>query len=267
MGLEEPFAHVPEGPGIGALQEAAHLGIAQPLVTDGAIGPIRHAAGTGVVGEEVVQAGGHLEAPLVAVLLHGPDPAGVENPAAQHLVEFPLKPMHFGPAMARVVAKPEGRGLALQAFCCRTQASLELVVVVGIEQVVFPVVLVVQHHLHLPQPGFKPLAIGPSLNPSDLTRSTLAGPLVAVTPTAPVQKGFGQVAAALPLAAVDQPLEASAVGPRCRSIDPGVVAIHPGGGCQGIGFGRFIQASHQIGGLVHPAHELGEGVSKQSRDP
>ena len=64
------------------------------------------------------------------------------------------------------------------------------------------------------------------------------------------------------MAAVDQPLESSAIGPRCRSIDPGVVAINPGSCSQGIGFGRFIQASHQIGGLVHPAHQLREGVSK-----
>ena len=237
------------------------------MVTDGPIAPIRYAAGAGVVGEQVIQAGGHLEAALVAVLLHGPNPAGVENPAAQHLVEFPLKPVHLGPAMAGVVAKPEGRGLALQAFCCRTEAPLELVVVVGIEQVMFPVVLVVQHHLHLAQPGFQPLAIGPRLNAPSCARSTLAGPLVAVAPTAPVQKGFGQIAAALPLAAVDQALEAGAVGPRCRSIDPGAVTIHPGGGCQGIGFSRFIQDCHQIGGLVHPAHQLGEGIPEQSRDP
>ena len=131
----------------------------------------------------------------------------------------------------------------------------------------FPVVLVVQHHLHLAQPGFKPLAIGPSLNTPSGSRSTLAGPQVAVAPTTPVQKGFGQVAAALPLAAVDQPLETCAVGPRCRSIDPGVVAIHPGSGGQGIGFSRFIQGCHQIGGLVHPAHKLGEGIPEQSRDP
>ena len=55
----------------------------------------------------------------------------------------------------------------------------------------FPVVLVVQHHLHLAQPGFKPLAIGPSLNATSLARSALARALVAVAPTAPIQKGFG----------------------------------------------------------------------------
>ena len=131
----------------------------------------------------------------------------------------------------------------------------------------FPVVLVVQHHLHLAQPGFKSLAIGPSLNGPSEARGALARALVAVAPTAPVQKGFRQVAAALPLAAVDQALEASAIGPRCRSVNAGVMAILPGGRCQGIGFGRFIQACHQIGGLVHPTHQLGKGIPKQSRDP
>ena len=116
-----------------------------------------------------------------------------------------------------MVGKPQGRCLALQPFRRRTQASLELVVVVGVEQVVLPVVLVMQHHLHGPQPVLQAGAVSHGK----------AAALVA--PATPGQEGLGQVAAFFPDAAVDQALEASAVGPRRRSEHPAALApLAPG---------------------------------------
>ena len=258
MGLQQTFGHVAQGPGIGGLQKAPHLGIAQPLITDAPIAPIGHAAGTGVVGKEIVEAGGHFEPALVAVALHGGNPAGVEHPAAQHLVEFPLEPVQPRSPMTGMVAKPKGRGLALQGFSCGAQAPLELVVVVGIEQIMLAVVLVVEHHLHLGQTPFESSAIRLGLNGF--------GTLGAIAPSAPLEKGLGQVTAVIPLAAIDQALQASPVGPGRRSVHPGAVPIDAGSSRQGIGMGGFIEGRYQGRGPVHPTHQLGKGITEQARD-
>ena len=77
-----------------------------------------------------------------------------------------LKPIHARALLAGVVAKPQLRCPAGHRLHGRRQTPLELVVVVGIEDVVFAVVLVVQHHLHPAQPRFEPLTIGLHLQPA-----------------------------------------------------------------------------------------------------
>ncbi|MNL88072.1 hypothetical protein D3C87_2175730 [compost metagenome] len=44
-----------------------------------------------------------------------------------------------------------GRHFAAEAFHRREHAALELVIIIGVEQVVFTIVLVLQHRLHLAQ--------------------------------------------------------------------------------------------------------------------
>jgi hypothetical protein len=60
-----------------------------------------------------------------------------------------------------MVAEPERRAPAPATLSAAAlEPTLELVVIVGIEQVVLAVVLVVQHHLHLPQTLLQAVAVG-----------------------------------------------------------------------------------------------------------
>ena len=115
----------------------------------------------------------------------------------------------------------------------------------------FPVVLVVKHHLHGGQALLQARAIGHGQ----------AAALVA--PATPGQKGLGQVAPFLPNAAVNKALQASAVGPRRRTKDPPTLAaLPPGGGSEGILRFGFVQGRHHRRGPVKPGHQLGEGIAK-----
>src|SRR5690606_7549906 len=99
-----------------------------------------------------------------------------------------------------VVAEQDRRLNATQMAHCRCHAALELVVVVGIKQVVLAVVLVLHHRLQLAETLGEALAL------------RLAVYLLAVGIAAPVEVGAGQVSIALPVARVDQALQAGAVG-------------------------------------------------------
>ena len=85
------------------------------------------------------------------MLLHSLDPARVEQTAAHHLVDLFLQPVQAGSLPPGVVAEPHLSGLPTLVFHRSSQPPVELVIIIGIEQIVFPVVLVVQHHLHATQ--------------------------------------------------------------------------------------------------------------------
>ena len=78
-----------------------------------------------------------------------------------------------------MVAKPEGWGFAFQGPNTGGQAPLKLVVVVGIEQVMLAVVLVVQDQLHLAQAIFQAAAVFEGFTGCS------------VIPLTPVQEGLG----------------------------------------------------------------------------
>ena len=132
-----------------------------------------------------------------------------------------------------MVGKPQGWCLALQPFRCRTQAPLELVIVIGVEQVVFPVVLVVEHHLHSGQPLLQARAIG-------------HGHAAAfVAPATPSQEGLRQVGAFIPVTAINQGLETSPIGPGRGTKDPAALPPFPlSGSGQGVVLLRLLQARH-----------------------
>ena len=82
--LEQPLGDGPQGPRVGRLEELAdrrvpHVGLGHPLVH-----PVLDHPGGGVVAEQVVDGGRHLERALVAVALHGGDPLRVDHPGADH---------------------------------------------------------------------------------------------------------------------------------------------------------------------------------------
>ena len=214
--------------------------------------------------------------------LHGLDPAGVEQTRTQHLVELLLEPVHAGSFAAGVVREPELGRRAAQMFHCGAEAPLELVVIIGIEQVMLPVVLVVEHHLHLAQASLQARTVVAGFDssltgiPGGSATSRIRLPGLprrgsrfnrgAVTPGTPLQEGLSEVGAALPLPGIDQGLQAGPVGPWSRSIHAPGLSLAPCRRRQGIGLLAFLEGGHQAAGSVEPAHQLGEGITEQAGD-
>src|SRR3954451_17632722 len=88
------------------------------------------------------------------------------------------------------------------------QPTLELGIVVAVEQVVFPVVLVVQYGVGLGEPRFEQAALRPALATG------------AVGPPAPAEIGVGQIGIVPPDPLVDHCLQTGTVGPRLRPEYP-----------------------------------------------
>ena len=97
----------------------------------------------------------------------------------------------------------------------------------------FAIVLVVQDHLHLLEALLQAGAIGLSLNPQAGGIARRQARAV-VAPAAPIEKSLRQISAALPLAAIDQPLQPGSIGPGRRAVHPPPVTLAAGGGGQGI---------------------------------
>ena len=159
-----------------------------------------------------------------------------------------------------MVAEPQLWCLAPHPFHGGAESPLELVVVVGIEQVVFAVVLVVEHHLHAGEAMLQPRAIPVDPQVAPLAVGT-AQSLVA--PAAPVEKRLGQVGTALPLAAVDQPLQTRPIGPRCGAVHPPGVSVLAVGRRQWVLRLGFAAGGHQGRGPVEPGHQLRKRIAKQ----
>ena len=115
--------------------------------------------GGGGEGEEVVDCGGDLEGALVAVAHDAGQPFGVDDARPHDAADFLIQGADHRALNARVVVVVDGGGFALQVFHRRRDAALELVVVVGIQQVVLAVVLVLDHRLGLGQAGLEQPAL------------------------------------------------------------------------------------------------------------
>ncbi|MNP69352.1 hypothetical protein D3C76_1654350 [compost metagenome] len=85
-----------------------------------------------------------------------------------------------------MIAVITGRGAPTEAFRRRQHAPLKLIVVIGVEQVVLAVVLVLHNCLHLAQATGEVLA----------GRRSFIGCAVGIT--APIEVNLGQVVTALP---------------------------------------------------------------------
>ncbi len=88
------------------------------------------------------------------------DPLRVGRPGTDDPVQFFLEGTDLRQVRLAVVAVVAGGLVAAEAFHRRQHAALELVVVVGVQQVVLAVVLVLQHRLHPAQTGGELLAGG-----------------------------------------------------------------------------------------------------------
>jgi hypothetical protein len=198
---------------------------------------------------------------------HGLDPARVQQTRSHNFVDLFLQRMEARSAGAGVVGEPESRSLAAQLLRGGAQSSLELVIIIGIQQVMLAVVLVVEHHLNRRQAPLQGGTVGSHRNRLAVHGITVSGWIPAVAPAAPGQVSLPQVPTVPPLTAVDQSLQSGAIGPRCRTKHPTAVPLPPSRGRQGVHGLRFIEASEATGGPVHPGHQLGESVAEQPGDP
>ena len=150
---------------------------------------------------------------------------------------------------------------------CR-HATLKLVVVVGVEQVVFAVVLVVHHQVDTRQAAREGVAC------------VAAVVVLAVGVAAPVEVGGGEVGVLIPVATIDQSLQSGAVGPGAGA-ENAVPGVATGGfdghafGDQRRGFARdaganrvyvlgLVKLGKGLHGGVKQANDVGEGVAEET---
>src|SRR3546814_9072842 len=93
----------------------------------------------------------HLEGPLVAVAHDAGNPLWIDRSGAHHARDLLLQGADLRALGARVVIVVDDGPRAGEVLHRRRQAALELVVVVGVEQIVLAVVLVVDDGLDLLQ--------------------------------------------------------------------------------------------------------------------
>ena len=169
-----------------------------------------------------------------------------------------------------MVAVITGRRCTTEAFHGGQHATLELVIVVRVEQIVLAVVLVLQHRLHLAQ------ALGELLAGSGAFVGTAVG--VAT----PVQIHLGQILAALPQATVNGTLHARAIRAGLGTEDAptglasGRVFVQSrlqqrftfgaNLGRQGVEVVGFVQRGDRLHGGVEQADQIGKGIAEETRD-
>ena len=230
---------------------------------------VAHHPGGGVVGEQVIHRGGHLEGALVAVAAHAGDPLRVGHARAQHAADLLRQGAQARRGRIGVVAAIHPRLLAAQVAHGRRHAALELVVIVGIEQVVLAVVLVVHHEIDAGQ------------TPREVLAGLGAVVLLAVGVAAPLAKGARQVGVFLPGAAVDQALQAGAVGAGFGPVNA-VAGAAPGlpgfeaarferarlrldARADRIHLGRLVQIGKRLYRRIEKPHHVAEGVAEEPR--
>ena len=249
------------------LHEGTGVGVQQVGIGEQGILVIVNQRGGGVEGEQVVHGRGHFKRAFIAMALHAFDPLGVGRTGTDHPVELFLQGADFRHVRLAVVTMVAGGLFAAQGFHGGQHAALELVVVVGVEQVVLAIVLVLQHRLHLAQPLGKLLA----------GRSAFVSATVGITP--PVQVDLGQVLAALPQAPVNRALHARAIGTRFGAENAPAGLLGRGTfiqarlkqclaftayfGGQRVHVVGFIQGGHRLHRRIEQADQVGKRIAEE----
>ena len=197
--LLQPIRDIGEGGGIGVFDEVAGVLVLQNRLSHEVEVVVANGACRGGEGEQVIHRRRDLEGPLVAVALHALDPLGVHHPGPDDAADLFLQRADDGPFGARVVVVIDRALLALQHLDRRGGPSLELVVIVAVEQIVFAVVLVLDDGLDLAQPLAQPVVIGGAFPR-------------AIGVSAPFDVGPPEVGRIAPEPLVDHRLEARAAG-------------------------------------------------------
>ena len=99
-------------------------------------------------GEHVIHRCGNLEGSLVAVALYPCDPLGIDHARAHDPGNFLVKSAHNRAFRPRMIIVIGGGFLAGGGFDGGAEAPFKLIVVVGVEEIVLSVVLIVDDGFH-----------------------------------------------------------------------------------------------------------------------
>ena len=135
-------------------------------------------------------------------------PSAPPVPSARSLAALNTPPGPRGLCGQRCGRWRAPRGRAAQGLDGGRHAALELVIVVGVEKVVLPVVLVLHHRVGLGESGGEIVARGLAVLPRP------------VGVAAPVEEGGGEIAAPFPQPFVDHRLQSGPVGAGFGTEDP-----------------------------------------------
>ena len=224
----------------------------------------------GVKAEQIIHRGRLFQPALVPVPPDAREPPGIHHAGAVHPQGFFLQVTHAGTFGVGAVTKVAPGLHAAQVTHRGHHPAKELQVIVTVENVVFAVVLVVQHQLRLRQAGAEVLAgVG----------SGFGG---GVGVPAPVHEHFGEVGVGLPVSFLNQIQNARAV----RAGRTAEHAVH-GAGLGLLGrqvskaafqFGQvmlarevvlrvFVGVHGQRKSLVQQRDQVREGVPEKAADP
>ena len=225
-------------------KELLHFGIQDILRGDIRIHPILDDLGGGVVAKHIVHGGCQLESALVAVAPHGFHPLGIDHPAAKDPAGFILQIPHPGTGRVGTVAKELAGIAAGQSAHRGNHPAVILHIVIAVEQVMFPIVLILGGDDNLAEP-LAELGAG-------LDSEILPGVGVA----APGGINLSQIRDGFPIALVNGGQNAGPIGAGFAAKD----AVEGGGPVSGFRpFPGFLQIRLQMLDDIVPLRRLVEG--------
>ena len=193
--------------GFDALEELPHVGIGHVGGGHLLVHPVVDDVGGGVVAEQVVDGGGHLERALVAVALHRLDPARVDHPGAHDPGGLLGQRPHDRPGGVGGVAEPRLGVAPGERADGGDHAAVLLQVVVAVEDVVLAVVLVLDGDVDGGEAAAHGVLVG----------DAVAAPAVDVAGPGDVDRG--EVVVGAPRSLLDARQDPDAVGARARAVD------------------------------------------------
>ena len=190
--FEQPFSGLSQRHGVVSLEKFLLLGRKQKRLRDFFVVMILDEIRRRVVAEKVIDRRSHLECAFVTVLAHRFDPARIQNAAADHAHQLFLQRPNaklIGAARVAVVIR---RRAAAKLLDAGLEPALELKIIVGVENVVFAIVLILMHDLDFGEPL------------AEQADGLARGAIAVERMPAPFAKDIGQIAFRTPISGIDQ---------------------------------------------------------------
>ncbi|SGG56394.1 Uncharacterised protein [Mycobacterium tuberculosis] len=250
-------------PRVGLGHERAVLRVQDVTLRELLVHPVLHHPGGGVITEQIVDGGRHLECALVAVPAHRGHPPRIDHAGAKHPRGLLRQRAGADRVGSGVVADIGGRCLARERPHGGHHAAVILEVVVGVGDVVFTGVGILGGHRNTPV-----LAV-------HVVDRLAAIQVAPVGESAPGGVHLGEVGVVAPAAAVDQLQQPGAVGSRFGSENPcggspliSVVGqIRLGVRAHVVVLGGLVEVGDQPHRVIEHGHHMREGITEKAGDP
>ena len=150
--FEQAFGGLLQRHGIVSLEKLLLLGRKQKRLRDFFVVMILDEIRRRTVSEKVIDRRSHLECAFITVLAHGFDPAGIQNAAADHAHQLFLQRANAKLIGAAGVAVVIRRRAAAKLLDAGLEPALELKIIVGIEDVVLAIILILMNDFDFGEP-------------------------------------------------------------------------------------------------------------------